>query len=68
MKAKYYADPALIVFSNLVVAKENKDGTVDLADANGTLIVTSCPVTKEPTVGACVLVKEAAPKKEDPKK
>lgn len=64
MKAKYYADPTLKVFSNLVAAKENKDGTVDLADDKGTLIVTSCPVTKEPTVGACVLVKEAAaPKK-----
>jgi hypothetical protein len=64
MKAKYYSDPTLKVFSNLVVAKENKDGTVDLADASGNLIVTSCPVTKEPTVGACVLVKEAAaPKK-----
>jgi hypothetical protein len=64
MKAKYYSDPSLKVFSNLVVAKENKDGTVDLADDTGTVIVTSCPVTKEPTLGSCVLVKEAAaPKK-----
>ncbi len=60
--ARYYPDPDLKQFSPLNVVKTHEDGTVDLADGKGTLIVTSCPVSDSPKVGHAVLVEDPAPK------
>jgi len=40
MKARYYQGDGSVV---LDVIKENKDGTLDLGDAEGRLIVGKCP-------------------------
>ena len=47
------------------VLKENPDGTVDLGDATGKLLVGSCPVSTEPITGHCVLTGDEFP---EPKK
>jgi len=46
------------------VTSKNPDGTVNLS-FEGTLVVSSCPVTEEPKVGACVIKadEKAGPKK-----
>ena len=65
MKAKYYQEETTV---ELHVLKENKDGTLDLGDADGRLIVGKCPQADEgqsvPS-GHCVMIKEAS--KEPPK-
>jgi len=51
------------------VTAKNDDGTVDLS-YEGNLVVSSCEVTQDPTIGACVIsMKDAkvAEKKENPK-
>ena len=58
-KAIYHPEAGRqVVFD--VIAK-NDDGTVDLA-FEGVAVVTSCPVTESPTVGACVLEKQTKSK------
>lgn len=55
MKGKYYVDQDR---HTPVTCKENKDGTFDLTDPLGNLIVTSCPASDVPKVGHVVLIKE----------
>lgn len=61
MKGKYYVDQDRFT---PVTCKENKDGTFDLTDPIGNLIVTSCPASEVPKVGHVVLIKEKAKEKE----
>lgn len=65
-KARYCQDEN--VSQELYVIKENANGTIDLGDANGTPIVTSCPVSKDLKVGHATLIPEPAQEtKPDPK-
>ncbi|MBK8037689.1 MAG: hypothetical protein IPK22_11220 [Verrucomicrobiaceae bacterium] len=64
MKGKYYVDTGRFV---PVTCKENKDGTFDLTNPMGELIVTSCPASDEPKVGHVVLTKEKPAKDEKSK-
>jgi hypothetical protein len=66
MKATYYGH---LSSPHEHEAKENKDGTVDLHDASGTLKVGSCPLSDTPKVGHAVLVKEGSKEeKKEPSK
>lgn len=66
--ARYYPDSNPKIFSPLNVKTENDDGTVDLVNGKGVLVVGSCPVSDEPKEGHCVILKEEAPKDTKPKK
>lgn len=59
--ARYYPDTSPKVFTPVKVVKTHEDGTVDLADGKGSVIVTSCPVSSSPQVGHAVLTDEEAP-------
>lgn len=61
MKATYYNDNLI---PHVLNAKENKDGTVDLSDEAGNVLVTNCPLSDEPKVGHAVLIKDKKPAEE----
>jgi hypothetical protein len=49
-----YHRPHFIDPIRLIVAGVNEDGTLNLANGDGQLVVTSCKVSDTPQVGQCI--------------
>lgn len=66
--AVYYTNCGDERAQNLFVKETNPDGTVELVNEKGELVIGKCRVTESPTVGSCVIykpdTKPAADKKE----
>lgn len=65
MKATYYSAVNTPHSLNVVEGKPTKEGFVDLANDNGDLVVTDCPISDAPKAGHAVLPKAEKPKKAD---
>lgn len=63
MKATYYSAVNSPFALNVVEGKPAKEGLVDLANDNGDLVVTDCPVSDSPKAGHAVLAKAEKPAK-----
>jgi len=61
MKATYYSSVNSPCLLNVAEGKPEKAGLVDLADDNGDLVVTDCPVSETPKAGYAVLPKVEKP-------
>lgn len=63
MKATYYSAPTSPCLLNVVEGKTAKEGLVDLANDNGDIVVTDCPLADSAKAGHAVLVKAEKPAK-----
>ena len=63
MKANYYSAANSPCLLNVVEGKAAKEGLVDLANDNGDIVVTDCPVADSAKAGHAVLVKAEKPAK-----